>query len=281
MIDQYYVIGNPIQHSRSPEIHQRFAEQCGQSLHYQRYEAPLDGFTAAVHALVDQGMRGANVTVPFKRAAYDGCASLTERAQYAGAVNTISVDARGQCHGDNTDGIGLLNDLLKNQGVALAARRVLVLGAGGAVRGVLAPLLAQRPATVMLANRTHAKAEQLARDFAALGPVASCSLDALQAPGAALPEPFDIIINASSAGLHGAMPTLPAALLRPQGFCYDMVYGPQADAFLTWARRAGASRAVDGLGMLVEQAAASFHIWRGVYPAGAAVIRALRDERSD
>lgn len=269
MSDRYAVFGNPVSHSRSPDIHHAFAAQRGEDLVYERIEAPVDGFPAAVAAFFDAGGRGANVTVPFKEQAFDLCERLTERARQAGAVNTLwRVD--GALHGDNTDGAGLVADLRGNQGWALAGRRVLVLGAGGAVRGVLGPLLAQGPAEVVIANRTLGRAEALVERFAGQGaPMHAAALDQLQ-------QPFDVLINAISAGLHGDMPALDPALVAPGSVAYDMVYGAQPTPFMRWAQRHEAAAVCDGLGMLVEQAAEAFQVWRGWRPDTAPVLAGLR-----
>ena len=269
MSDRYAVFGNPVSHSRSPDIHHAFAAQRGEDLVYERIEAPVDGFPAAVAAFFDAGGRGANVTVPFKEQAFDLCERLTERARQAGAVNTLwRVD--GALHGDNTDGAGLVADLRGNQGWALSGRRVLVLGAGGAVRGVLGPLLAQGPAEVVIANRTLGRAEALVERFAGQGaPLHAAALDQLQ-------QPFDVLINAISAGLHGDMPALDPALVAPGSVAYDMVYGAQPTPFMRWAQRHEAAAVCDGLGMLVEQAAEAFQVWRGWRPDTAPVLAGLR-----
>jgi shikimate dehydrogenase len=269
MSDRYAVFGNPVSHSRSPDIHHAFAAQRGEDLVYERIEAPVDGFPAALAAFFDAGGRGANVTVPFKEQAFDLCDRLTERARQAGAVNTLwRVD--GALHGGNTDGAGLVADLRGNQGWALAGRRVLVLGAGGAVRGVLGPLLAQSPAEVVIANRTLGRAEALVAQFAGQGvPMHAAALDQLR-------QPFDVLINAISAGLHGEMPALDATLVAPASVAYDMVYGTQPTPFMRWAEGLGAAAVCDGLGMLVEQAAEAFQVWRGWRPDTAPVLARLR-----
>jgi len=269
MSDRYAVFGNPVSHSRSPDIHHAFAAQRGDALTYERIEAPVDGFEAAVTAFFDAGGRGANVTVPFKEQAFGLCDRLTERARQAGAVNTLwRVD--GRLHGDNTDGPGLVTDLRANQGWALAGRRVLVLGAGGAVRGVIGPLLAQAPSELVIANRTLGRAEALVERFSGQGvPMHAAGL-------AQLHEPFDVLINAISAGLHGEMPALDPALAGPGSVAYDMVYGAQPTPFMRWARSLNAAAVCDGLGMLVEQAAEAFQVWRGWRPDTAPVLAQLR-----
>jgi shikimate dehydrogenase len=270
MTDRYAVMGNPIGHSKSPYIHARFAAQTGQDLGYEAILVELGGFPAAASQFGSSGGRGLNVTVPFKQEAWALATRRSERAERAGAVNTLRFEADGGLYGDNTDGVGLVRDLKDNHGVALAGRRVLLLGAGGAVRGVLAPLLTERPALLVIANRTVDKAEQLAATFADLGPVHGCGFADLAG------ERFDVVINGTAASLHGEMPPLPAGILAPGAVCYDMMYGKEPTPFLRWAAEAGADSVLDGLGMLVEQAAESFWLWRGVRPATAPVIAALR-----
>ncbi|MCQ4312135.1 shikimate dehydrogenase [Pseudomonas stutzeri] len=267
-MDRYGVFGNPIGHSKSPQIHRLFAQQTGQTLSYEPLLAPLDEFTGFAHEFFAQGL-GANVTVPFKEQAYRLADQLTERAQRAGAVNTLKKLDDGTLLGDNTDGVGLVRDLLDNAGVALQGKRILLLGAGGAVRGVLEPLLAQRPSALVIANRTLAKAEHLAGEFAELGPVTAAAFEQLQGP-------FDLIINGTSASLSGELPPLAEGLVNPGAtFCYDMMYGAAPTPFCQWAVALGATTR-DGLGMLVEQAAAAFELWRGVRPESAQVLSELR-----
>lgn len=268
-MDHYAVFGNPVGHSKSPLIHGLFAEQTGQSLDYRTALAPLDDFPAFARAFFQQG-RGANVTVPFKEQAYCLADSLTERARRAGAVNTLSKLADGTLLGDNTDGAGLVRDLTANCGFSLRGKRVLLLGAGGAARGALEPLLAERPAALVIANRTLEKAEQMAQQFADLGPVFASGFDWLE-------ESVDLIINATSASLSGELPPISASLIEPgHTFCYDMMYGNQPTAFCRWATQHDAAQSVDGLGMLVEQAAEAFLLWRGVRPDSAPVLAEMR-----
>lgn len=268
-MDQYVVFGNPIGHSKSPLIHRLFAQQTGQQLEYNTLLAPLDDFAGAARDFFAQG-RGANVTVPFKEDAYRLCDSLTERAQRAGAVNTLSKQADGRLLGDNTDGAGLVRDLTVNAGVSLKGKRILLLGAGGAVRGALEPLLAQQPASVVIANRTVEKAERLAELFADLGPVSASGFDWLQ-------ESVDLIINATSASLSGELPPIASSLIEPgQTVCYDMMYAKEPTPFCRWASDHGATLVLDGLGMLAEQAAEAFYLWRGVRPDSAPVLAELR-----
>jgi shikimate dehydrogenase len=264
MRDRYAVIGNPVAHSKSPQIHAAFARATGQALDYTRIEAPLDGFAAALASFRAAGGRGANVTVPFKEEAFGLCETTSERSRLAGAVNTLKLDG-AEIVGDTTDGVGLVRDLVGNLEMDLAGARVLLVGAGGAARGVLGSLLDAGVQELVIANRTAGKAVALAARF----PGVACSaLEELTG------RSFDIVINATSAGLAGAAPTLPAGILTKGTLAYDMVYGRDTP-FLAAARAAGA-RASDGLGMLVEQAAESFHLWRGVRPQTGPVLAELR-----
>lgn len=270
MTDRYAVVGNPIAHSKSPFIHARFAAQTGQDLTYEALLAPLGGFAQTVRDFFAAGGRGVNVTVPFKLEAYELVDRLGGWAQRAGAVNTIAVESDGALLGENTDGLGLERDLTANLQVRIEDRRVLVLGAGGAVRGILEPLLRSAPRELVIANRTVARAELLRDLFADLGPVQACGFDALAG------RRFDVILHGTAAGLSGDLPPLPPGLFAAQGVAYDLFYAPGPTPFLRWAREQGATRAFDGLGMLVEQAAESFFIWRGVRPETSPVIRELR-----
>lgn len=264
MTDRYAVFGHPIAHSKSPLIHAMFARQTGQDMTYEAILAPLDGFATSVAHFVAGGGRGANVTVPFKEEAFRLVDRLSPRAQRAGAVNTLSFDAAGIL-GDNTDGAGLVADLTRNLHRTLAGRRVLLLGAGGAARGVVEPMLDQQPAALVIANRTVARAQELAELFGRS--VAACGFDGID--GA-----FDVVINATAASLAGELPPLPARLFTVDTLAYDMMYGRDTP-FLAFARSHGAATA-DGLGMLVEQAAEAFFLWRGVRPDTAPVIASLR-----
>ena len=264
MPDRYAVIGNPVAHSKSPQIHAAFAQQTGEDIAYGRIEAPLEGFEAAVAAFRSGGGRGLNVTLPFKEQAFRIAAGVSPRARAAEAVNTLRFTASG-IEGDNTDGVGLVRDLQDNLGVPLAGLRLLIAGAGGAAQGVLLPLREAGVVSIVVANRTAARARALAARFA---DVRGCGYSELAG------ESFDLVVNATSAGLAGEAPPLPKGLLVAGGLGYDMVYGRDTP-FLAWARAAGA-RTADGLGMLVEQAAESFFIWRGVRPDTAPVLRALR-----
>jgi len=266
-MDAYVVIGNPIAHSKSPEIHARFAQQSAQSIRYERLLAPLDDFGGTVRDFMAGGGCGANVTVPFKLQAHALADRLSERARLAGAVNTLKFE-QGMIFGDNTDGAGLVADIVTNAGVALSGKRILLLGAGGAARGALLPLLEQGPAQLVLANRSLAKARELATQFAAYGNLAASEYAALQGS-------FDVIINATSASLGGELPPLPPQVLSTATLAYDMMYGSEPTVFMQFAVQHGAT-VRDGLGMLVEQAAEAFLLWRGVRPATAAVFADLR-----
>jgi shikimate dehydrogenase len=270
-IDKYAVIGNPIEHSKSPEIHAAFAKQTGETLVYSRLLGNPDDFAGDVRRFLAGGGRGLNVTVPFKEQAWELADELSERARTAGAVNTLIVLENNRLHGDNTDGVGLVRDLRINQGFELRDKNILMLGAGGAVRGVVRPLLEEQPKRLIIANRTAAKAYALAQGLATHGQVAGCGLDELA------DMQFDLIINGTAAGLDGEVPTLPEDILVRGGWCYDMLYASQATAFQRWGRDHHAARALDGLGMLVEQAAESFRLWRGVTPETAPVIQMLRN----
>lgn len=262
-------MGNPIAHSQSPRIHTLFARQTGEDVIYDRILVPTDGFATAVTEFEAAGGRGLNITVPFKLQAWNQVDQRTARAERAGAVNTIAITPAGRL-GDNTDGTGLVRDLRHNHGVELHDRRILILGAGGAVRGILPSLLAETPAEIVIANRTRERAESIAAALADLGRVTVCN------PAELTSEPFDLVINGTSAGLKGEIPALPEDLRIGGATVYDMIYGEAPTAFCRWALRHGAARALDGLGMLVEQAAESFLLWRGVRPQTAAVIQALR-----
>ena len=266
MPDRYAVIGNPVTHSKSPWIHAQFARATGEAIEYGRIEAPLDGFVRAVEAFRAQGGKGLNVTLPFKGDAFRLCAGTSERAAAAQAVNTLVLD-RGRPWGDNTDGVGLVRDLTGNLGRRLAGARILLMGAGGAAQGVLGPLAQAGAASILIANRTLPRAAALAARVAG---VSACGYDALAG------QSFDLVINATSAGLSGELPRLPKGMLRTGALAYEMVYGRDTE-FLAMARAAGAATS-DGLGMLVEQAAESFLVWRGIRPETGAVLAALRSQ---
>lgn len=266
--DKYCVIGNPIAHSKSPEIHPVYARQTGQDLVYERCLAPLDGFAATVQRLVAEGYRGANVTLPFKIEAVQVCTRLEERARAAGAVNTL-VFANGEIVGDNTDGPGLVADITRNAGVAIGGKRILVLGAGGAARGALLPFIQQGPREIVVANRTVATAEKLAGDFGRRGvPIRASGFAEVEGS-------FDIIVNATSGSIAGEVPPVAPTVFGPDALALDMMYGNQPTVFMEFAAGHGATTR-DGLGMLVEQAAEAFAIWRGVRPDTAEVFRMMR-----
>jgi len=269
MTDRYAVIGNPIEHSRSPQIHSAFARQTGEDISYGHILGGLDTFEDDAAGFFAAGGRGLNVTVPFKERAFALADSLSARASAAGAVNTLIADAQG-VRGDNTDGIGLVRDLACNHLFGLAGARILLLGAGGAARGVLRPLLDEKPARLLIANRTASKAVALAGAAAGIGNVSGCGLDDLAGLS------FDLIINATAAGLQAKVPDIPNDCLAEGGWTYDMLYSNEPTAFVDWGRAQGAARALDGLGMLVEQAAESFRLWRGVQPDTGPVIESLR-----
>lgn len=278
MPDLYCVFGNPIAHSKSPAIHAAFAASTGEALVYEARLVPIDGFADAIAAFVAEGGLGANVTVPFKEEAFRLCDRLSPRAARAGAVNTLSFVA-GQIHGDNTDGAGLVADIAGNLGFSPTGKRILLLGAGGAARGVIEPLLATRPAALHVANRTVDKAAALAAAFAdiaaAQGDTLRGAVDASNFADLA-GRRFDLVINATSASLSGDSLPLPEGVFAPGSLAYDMMYGKGETPFLSLARKQGASRCADGLGMLVCQAAEAFAVWRGVRPATGAVLDRLR-----
>lgn len=267
--DRYAVMGNPIAHSKSPLIHSEFARQTGHKLVYTAELVELGELPQAVAHFQSNHGKGLNITVPFKQDAFALAHELSPRAQRAGAVNTLVLRGENNYFGDTTDGAGLLNDLLHNHQLTLQKKMILLLGAGGAVRGVIEPLLQQHPARLVIANRTPDKAVQLAADFADLGTTHGCGFDALAG------EKFDLIINGTSASLHGELPPLPDKLLNNQSVVYDMMYGAGATPFMRWGMAQDAT-ALDGLGMLVEQAAESFYLWRGVRPHTRTVIDLIR-----
>jgi shikimate dehydrogenase len=270
--DAYAVMGNPIAHSKSPQIHQAFARQTRQNITYEAILVDAGGFDQAVGNFVATGGKGLNITVPFKREAWKLVNQRSRRAELAGAVNTIIVTKDQGLTGDNTDGVGLARDLIQNHGMQLQDKTILLLGAGGATRGVLEPLLNENPALVLIANRSPDRAHELAGIFSKFGKVKGCGFTALVQQT----QTWDIIINATSASLQGEAPDVPASIFNDNRFCYDMMYSAQPTAFMRFAGEQGAMRCVDGLGMLVEQAAESFHLWRGVRPQTGEVIEAIR-----
>jgi len=268
-IDRYAVIGNPIAHSKSPLIHTEFAKLTGQTLTYTAELVEPGQVKNFISNFSSHNGKGLNVTVPFKLDAFELATQLSERAQRAGAVNTLTLKDN-EIFGDTTDGTGLLNDLTKNNQQNLKDKNILILGAGGAVRGVLEPLLLESPASLVIANRTVSKAQQLADDFASFGNIIACGFNDLNE------KQFDIVINGTSASLSGDLPPLPDNLFSKQACAYDMMYAKEATVFMQWSKQQGADIVLDGLGMLVEQAAESFYIWRGVRPETKSVIEKLR-----
>jgi len=268
-VDDYAVIGNPISHSKSPSIHALFAEQTQQSILYTAMHVDVGGFSQAVGNFAAAGGKGLNITVPFKQEAWALVNERSERAERAGAVNTIKID-NDHLYGDNTDGVGLVNDLTLNNGIDLSGKNILLMGAGGAARGVLIPLLKEKPASLFIANRTPDKAKDLAEDFADSGNIQGGGYESLA------DKQFDVVINATAASLQGELPPLPDTLLNDNASCYDMMYAAEPTPFMQWASSHNASKVLDGLGMLVEQAAESFYIWRNVKPETKSVIEKLR-----
>ncbi len=269
-LDRYGVVGHPVSHSLSPFIHAMFARETGQAMSYRPFDVRPEDFETRVREFFADGGLGLNVTLPHKVAAAELADELTERAAHAASVNTLAFED-GRLLGDNTDGAGLVRDLCDNLGVVITNRRMLIIGAGGATRGILAPLLGLEPTAVVIANRTPERAAALAAAFADLGVTQGAGFEDIA------PEPFDVIINATSASLSGDIPPIPAEAIGPDSVCYDLAYGRAASAFVQWATRLGCARAEQGLGMLVEQAAESFRLWRGVRPATTQVLAALRE----
>lgn len=269
---RYAVMGNPVAHSKSPRIHAMFANQFKHSIEYLAIQVDAGGFAQAVEQFRANRGAGLNVTVPFKQEAHALADHLSDRAQLAGAVNTLKFEADGRLFGDNTDGAGLAHDLTRNIGLHLRDKRILVLGAGGAARGVLAPILKLRPTLVVVANRSEWKAKDLVEEFAQYGKLEACGFDELKG------KHFDLVINATAASLKGEVPPLPENLFARRAYAYDMMYGEKSKPFLDWAALHGADNVGDGLGMLVEQAAESYLLWHGVRPETRLVIERLRSE---
>ena len=269
-IDRYGVMGYPVSHSRSPVIHRLFALQTGQDIQYELLQVTPEKLEQAVRQFQRTGGKGLNITVPHKRAVCRLCDQLSERASTAGAANTL-VFQDSEIYGDNTDGIGLLRDLAVNLGINLDGANILILGAGGATRGIVGPLLEMQPRALVIANRTIDKAEALVERFSASGPVSACRFNIVP-----VSDPFDLIINATSAGIHGESPPYPDAAVSENTFCYDLSYGLEPTPFSVWAKKHGALRSVMGWGMLVEQAAESFNLWRDVRPDTAPVLRQMK-----
>ena len=268
-IDRYGVMGYPVSHSRSPVIHRLFALQTGQDMQYELLQVTPEKLETAVRQFQRTGGKGLNITVPHKRAVLELVDRLSERAATAGAVNTLAFEG-SEIRGDNTDGIGLLRDLNVNLGVQLQGSNILILGAGGATRGIVGPLLEMQPRTLRIANRTVDKAQIIAEHFERFGPVSACGFNMVP-----VSEPYDLIINATSAGVRGEIPPYPEAAVSDTTFCYDLSYGLNPTPFSIWAREQGAAKSVMGWGMLVEQAAESFEIWRGIRPDTAPVLKQM------
>ncbi|MHB8728146.1 MAG: shikimate dehydrogenase [Sulfuricaulis sp.] len=263
-------MGNPVAHSKSPMIHRQFAHQFGHPIEYTALWVELDGFADAVQQFRAEGGKGLNVTVPFKPEAFKLADNLSDRAKLAGAVNTLRFEPEAKIFGDNTDGTGLVHDLSKNLNVYLRGKKILLLGAGGASRGVLGPLLKQNPAALVVVNRTVSRAKELVKTFAQFGKLEAVGYDEL------VGKRFDVVINGTSASLKGEVPPLPVNIFTNNAVAYDMMYGDKPTAFLEWAMLHGAATAADGLGMLVEQAAESYLLWHGVRPETRPVISTLR-----
>ena len=268
--DRYAVMGNPVAHSKSPLIHSEFAKQTGQRMDYQAILVDKGGLAQAIGNFQASGGKGLNITVPFKHEAWELMDERSEHAEHAGAVNTILFKPDGYRYGDNTDGIGLVRDIITNHNGRIDNQRVLVLGAGGAVRGVLGPILEEQPREIVIANRTVDKATILAGEFSSSISVSGCGFAELGE------TPFDLIINGTSASMKNELPPVPASVITSRSWCYDMMYGDKPTVFMEWARKNGAAKYLDGLGMLVEQAAESFYLWRNVRPDTASVIKLLR-----
>jgi shikimate dehydrogenase len=268
-VDNYCVVGNPVAHSKSPQIHAAFAEQTQENIFYQAIQVDDGKFKAALKEFQAQGGKGLNITVPFKGEAWEISENRSNRAERALAVNTISFDDAGNIIGDNTDGVGLIRDMTINHDISIKDKDILILGAGGAVRGILDPLFDEQPNKVVIANRTVSRAEELTDIFSDRGEISACGFDELAGSS------YNIIINGTSASLQGEVPPLPENLLNDNACCYDMMYSMSDTPFVSWAKAHGATKAFDGLGMVIEQAAESFFIWRGVRPDTAPVIKML------
>ncbi len=273
--DQYAVFGHPINHSKSPRIHQLFAQQTEQNLVYKAQDVPAESFNQSIDTFFTQGGKGINCTVPLKELAYQRADSLSERAQFSKAVNTLVLQEAGTLYGDNTDGIGLVTDLTDNHSITLLNSRILILGAGGASRGIIEPLMKKSPSCLVIANRTVEKAITLSGEFSQLGNISGCGYDELKE------KKFDLILNATSASLTGQIPNITESILAKNVCCYDLAYSNQQTAFVKWGFTHGAKKTLDGLGMLIEQAAEAFFIWRGVRPKTSAIIELLNSERNN
>lgn len=273
--DEYAVMGNPVSHSQSPLIHSLFATQTTQRIHYSAIQVDPGGFSQAVGNFIANGGKGLNITVPFKQDAWALASDLSARAKLAGAVNTLKLTSKDEkdIFGDNTDGVGLVNDITANLNTEISNKRILLVGAGGAARGVIAPILDLKPAELVIANRSVDKAEELSAIFKSYGAVTATGFEALTRQ-----SQFDIVINATSASLNGELPPVPADIIRHSQLCYDMMYGAKPTVFMQWCLEQGAPQVSDGLGMLVEQAAESFFIWRNVKPETTPVINLVREK---
>jgi shikimate dehydrogenase len=272
-IDSYAVFGHPINHSKSPRIHQLFAEQTQQSLTYTAQDVPAESFNSAINTFFELGGKGINCTVPLKELAWQRADTLSKRAQFSKAVNTLALQDDGTLLGDNTDGLGLVADLTINHAIPLLNSRILILGAGGASRGIIEPLMEQSPSLIVIANRTVEKAITLSTEFSQLGNISGSAYDGIKN------QQFDLILNATSASLTGELPPLMDTLLAKNGCCYDLAYGNKPTPFVNWGKSHGAEKSLDGLGMLVEQAAEAFYIWRGIRPETSNIIELLNSER--
>lgn len=279
-LSNYAVFGNPVKHSKSPQIHSLFAKQKGIELNYQAIEVHVEQFSECVRSFAHQKGKGLNITVPFKENAFSLCDTLTERAKVCGSVNTIWFDEKNHIYGDTTDGKGLINDLTVNNGLDLNNKSILVLGAGGSVRAILEPLCEQKPNQIVIANRTVSRAEELVKKFSNQGNIIACSYDDLSNLSYSR-HPFNIIINGTSLSLNGKLPMIPKSTIDNGTCCYDLMYSDTETIFMKWALAQGAAKVMDGLGMLVEQAAESFMIWHGVMPDTKSVIQSLRSVKRE
>jgi shikimate dehydrogenase len=273
IMDQYAVFGSPIKHSKSPRIHRLFATETLQSLEYSAKLVLAENFEAAVKDFFAGAGKGLNCTVPLKELAWQYADVLTERASFSKAVNTLILQKDGSILGDNTDGVGLVTDLMSNNKISIKRKRVLILGAGGASRGIILPILEELPNEIVIANRTVSKAETLAQEFSHKGNITASGYQDLAG------QAFDLILNATSASLSGDLPPLVAGLLAEKGSCYDLAYANEPTPFIRWANQQGAKKSLDGIGMLVEQAAEAFYLWREVRPKTKPVIDLLESER--
>ncbi len=272
-IDSYAVFGHPIEHSKSPLIHKLFAIQTEQQIEYTSQNVPADQFIKTVSSFFEQGGKGLNCTLPLKELAWEYAECKTERAEISKAVNTLAMQSDGTVLGDNTDGHGLIKDLITNNSINLSNIKILVLGAGGASRGIIGPLLEKNPERIVIANRTINKAKNLAEEFNKKGEIYGCGFESLKN------QQFDLIINATSASLSSQLPPLPSDLLIKEGNCYDLAYGNEPTTFVRWGIKNNARKSMDGLGMLVEQAAEAFFIWRGINPETKPVIDFINSQR--